>query len=115
MSFARSVVEIVDDLIAAYLGDGTHAAALGQILTQQPVEIFIAAAFPGVVRRREVNLDREALFESSVVVELGAVVEGDGLELSAVTADGSCGRSRNVLHLACLQLLDDRVAGLALN
>jgi limonene-1,2-epoxide hydrolase len=34
MSFAWSVVEIVGDLIAARLGNGPHAAALGQVLTQ---------------------------------------------------------------------------------
>ena len=81
MSFSWSVVQIGGDVIATCLGHGAHAASLGQVLAQQSIEVLVAAALPGVVRRGEVNLDREALFESGVVVELSAVVEGDGLKL----------------------------------
>ena len=68
---------------------------------------------PVAFQRSMINLDREALFESGVGVELGAVVERDRLELWAVAADGAGRRSRHLVHLAHPELLDDRVSGLA--
>ena len=56
-----------------------------------------------------------ALFEQRKIVELGAVVKGDGLESAAVSPDGPGGRARNFGLVASAQLLDDRVAGLALH
>ena len=61
----------------------------------------------------EVDLERKALLEACVVVELGAVVEGDGLEVAAVTADGAGGGVRDLVHGAGLEFLDDGVAGFA--
>ena len=61
----------------------------------------------------EVDLEWKALLEAGVVVELGAVVEGEGLEVAAVTSDGAGGGVRDFVHGPGLELLDDGVAGLA--
>src|SRR5437660_6798733 len=66
-----------------------------------------------MIRRGEVDLQREALFEQCVVVKFGAVVERERLELAAVTANGARRRLRYRVLVARGQLLDDRVAGLA--
>src|SRR5258706_7222543 len=68
-----------------------------------------------MIRRGEVDFDRETFLEASVVVKLGAVVERDRLELCAMTANGSRCRSCHFVHLACPELFDDRVSGLALD
>ena len=73
-------------MIALHLRDAAHANAFGQILSQQAVEVLVTAAFPRVIRRGEVDLQREALFEQCVVVEFGAVVERERLELAAMIA-----------------------------
>ena len=107
------MVEIVGDVIALRLRHPAHASAFGQILSQQAVEVLVAAAFPCVIRRGEVDLEREALFEQGVVVKFGAVVERERLKLAAMTADGARCRLRYRVLVARTQLLDDRVAGLA--
>ena len=54
--------------------------AFGQVLSDQSVGVFVGAAFPGVVGRGEVAGGSAVLLKFLVVVELGAVVEGDGVE-----------------------------------
>ena len=87
-SFARPVVQVVGDVIALGLREGAQASSLGQVLSKQAVEVLVAASLPRVIRRGEVDLHREALFEQPVVMELGAVVKGDCLEVPLVFLDG---------------------------
>ena len=115
MSLSRSVVEIVGDVIALCLGDMAHAGASWQILSQQSVEVFIAAALPGVIRRGEVHGEWEALFEERVIVKLRAIVQREALEVVAMTANRAGGRVRHFVLGAAAQLFDNRVAGLALD
>jgi len=112
-SFPWSVVQVVDDVVALGLRDQAHARALGQVLSHQAVEAFVALSFPRVVRRGEVDLHWEALFEQSVVMELGAVVEGDRLEQPAVLSERAGRRTRDLVLGARLELHHDRVSGLA--
>src|SRR3954468_24112063 len=86
-SLARPVVQVFGDVVALSLCDRTHASALGQVLSKQAIEVLVATSLPRVVRRGEVNLHWEALFEQPVVMELGPVVEGDRLEAPAVLSD----------------------------
>jgi hypothetical protein len=108
-SFAWPVVQVIDDVVALGLRYRAHAGALGQVLSDQAVEVLVAASLPRVVRRGEVDRHREARFEQAVVTELGAVVEGDRLEHAAVPSDGSGCRSRDFVLGARFQLLDDGV------
>ena len=105
MSLSWSVVEIVGDLVASGLGDGSKAGAAWQVLTKQPVEILVATALPRVIRRGEVDLDRKTLLEDGVVVKLGAVVEGEGLEVATVLADRSGGGASHLASIASPKLL----------
>ena len=114
-SLPWSVVQVVDDVVALGLRDQAHARALGQVLSHQAVEAFVALSFPRVVRRGEVDLHWEALFEQSVVMELGAVVEGDRLEQPAVLSERAGRRTRDLVLGARLELHHDRVSGLALH
>ena len=66
-----------------------------------------------MIGRGEVDLEGKALLEAGVVVELGAIVESDGLEVAAVTADSAGGGVRDFVHGAGFELLDDGVAGFA--
>src|SRR6266480_5832157 len=68
-----------------------------------------------MIRRGEVDLDWEALLEKCVVVELGAIVERERVEVAAVATNRTRGSSRHLLLSACAQLFDDCVAGLTLD
>ena len=107
------MVEIVGDLIALRLRHIAHADALGKVLSQQAVEVFVAATLPRVVRRGEIDLHRELPFECDVVVKLGAVIERERLEVAAVPTDGAGSRSRDLIGVAGGQLFDDRETGFA--
>jgi hypothetical protein len=61
------------------LSECRHAGAFGYVLTDQAVGVFIGAALPRVMGRREVERDAGRALELGVVVELCAVVGGDGL------------------------------------
>jgi hypothetical protein len=92
-------------VIASRLRDAAHAHAFGQILSEQAVEVLVAAALPRVVWSCEVHLQRKALLEQRIVMELGTVVEGKGLELAAVLADCARRRARYGKLVAGGQLL----------
>ena len=89
MPLSWPAVQIVADLVALSLSHRAHARSLRKVLPEQPVEVLVAASLPRVVRRCEVDLHREALFELGVVVELGAVVKCDCPEVPAVFAQRS--------------------------
>ena len=65
---------------AGLLSDAGHAAAFGEVLPQQAVEVLVAAALPGAMGIGEVASDACSVFQCPVAVELGAVVPGDGPE-----------------------------------
>lgn len=63
-----------------------HARTLGEILANEAVGVLVAAALPGVVGRSKVAPQRATTFQTLVVMELSAVVEGDRLEPAWVLA-----------------------------
>ena len=65
------------DPIAVVLRQVRHALFLRQVLAKEPVGVFIGAAFPRMVRRREVEAGAGALLDRGVAVELGPVVRRD--------------------------------------
>ena len=78
VALAWSSIELVRDAIAVGLREVLHADALREVLPNQAVHVLVRAAFPGVMRCGEVELDRQARFEGFVTVELGAIVRRDG-------------------------------------
>ena len=74
---ARPVVEFGCDVVAVPLGEITEMNALGQILAEEAIGVFVGAAFPGVVRSGEVDLRAECAFQLFIAVELRPVIRSD--------------------------------------
>src|SRR6266511_2982815 len=68
---ARPAIEFRRDPIAIMLGEVGHALALGEILAHEAVGVLIGAAFPRVMRSREVEARGGGSLEPGVVVEFG--------------------------------------------
>ena len=75
-SFSGSVIDSVFDHSQLLIGHGFHAAFLGDVLAQQSVEVFIAAALPTAIRIGKVGLDAQGLIGGLVIRKLFAVVHG---------------------------------------
>ena len=74
------MVELGGEGGALALGEGGEMGALGQVLAEEPVGIFVRAAFPGMVRRGEIDRGVQPTFERLVHVELTAVIRRDGVD-----------------------------------
>src|SRR6266511_1606666 len=83
----RPAVQFRSDPIAIVLGEVGHALALGEILAEQAIGVFVGAAFPRMVRRGEVETYRRRSLEPGGVVEFGAVIDGDGLHGMGLRGD----------------------------
>jgi hypothetical protein len=114
-SFSRPHIQLTSHLIAIGLGNRAHTHALGEVLPQESVEVFVGASLPRMVGRGEIAFDGVNHFNDPVVVELRSVVEGDGLEPAAVLRDGHHSGFVGLGHAAARELLDNGKAGLALH
>src|SRR4029077_4912307 len=113
--FTRPVVKRASDGVAALLRERGHAGAFGHVLADQAVGVFIGAALPRVMRRREVERDARGALELYVVVELGAVVGGDGFESLWMTADETQRTAIRMFFRSRSELADREVASLAID
>jgi hypothetical protein len=57
-----------------FIGHGFHAGFFGDVLTQQAIEIFVAAALPAVLRIGKESLNAQGLVDTLMVRKLLAVV-----------------------------------------
>lgn len=64
-----------------------HRATFRQVLPNQTVRVLVGSAFPGMIGRGEVEGDTGGAFDFVIAVELGAVVDGDGLEEASLLAN----------------------------
>jgi hypothetical protein len=64
-----------------------HRRALRDVLANQAVGVLVRATFPGVVGVGKVEGGAGGLLDVAVAVELGAIVDGDGLEQVRMRAD----------------------------
>lgn len=87
MALARSVVEAQCDFVAPSLAEVLHGAALGDVLSNEAVRVFVGAALPGVIRRGEVKEGAGGLLNVLVSVKLGSVVDSDRFEQVRVRSD----------------------------
>ena len=60
-TFLRARVQPMGDGVQVPLGVARQVRALGQVLAQQPVRVFIGAALPGAIRIGKEDLDGEPL------------------------------------------------------
>ncbi len=64
-----------------------------------------------MIRGGEIELDSGSFFDRFVVVELGAVVERDGVEAGFELADGYGHSARGLGHVSRFEFLDDEKSG----
>lgn len=114
-SFPWSLVELTSDGAALGLCQVPQAGSFGSVLADEAIEVFVAAPLPGMVGGGEVAGKLEALFEQGVVVELGAIVEGDGFELVGLPGDDPGEGPGNLVLGSGAELSDEGVAALALD
>ena len=114
VAFPGAGVEVAGDLVAHSLRQVSHAGSFWKVLSDQAVRILVRASLPGVIRGGEVERDRGATFDFTVVVKFGAVVGGDGLEGCAVSLDQLDGSRIYRYGSSTRKLADDHQAGLAL-
>ena len=74
--FSGSFVELPGDVAELGLAEGGEIDAVGQVLAQEPVGVFVGAALPGAVRIAEVDFDIGRQGEASVVSKFFAAVPG---------------------------------------
>lgn len=61
--------------------------SLGQVLPDQSIGVLIQTSLPGVMRCRKVECGVGSGFDLFVLMELGAVIRGDGANWSRLLLD----------------------------
>ena len=77
-TFPRARVQPMGDGVQLTLGVARQVRALGQVLAQQPVRVFIGAALPGAIRIGEEDLDGEPLGQLLVLGPLVSSIVRQG-------------------------------------
>jgi hypothetical protein len=108
-----AMVELEGEGGALALGERGERGALGQILPEQPVGVFISPAFPSVVRRGEVDRGAQAPLERFIHMELGAVVGRDGADQMRFVAQDVGGAPQGLLGPDAWDLTDAHEATFA--
>lgn len=80
---ARSAIEKLGDIVEMGLADARQIRSLGQVLAQQAVEVFVAAALLGRVRRGEVAGGVQGDIDQAMLSKLAAVVPRERVDAPA--------------------------------
>jgi len=73
---SRSGIEAMGDGVQLALGVARQVGALGQILAQQPIRVFVGAALPRAVRIGKEDSDREPVRQAFVLSHLFSPIVG---------------------------------------
>ena len=101
--FARPVVEPLSDDVEVVLGVCAEVGSLGEILSDEAVGVFVAAALPGAVGIGEPDLDAGILGELSMSGHFGTAIicerfaHGHGHVIKGGLEGGSCGDRKSVV------------------
>ena len=79
MNLTRSVVELPGDGVEVILGEPGQVSAFGQVLAQEPVGVFVAAALPGAMRVRKEHRYAGHVGQALMLTHLLALVIGQRL------------------------------------
>jgi hypothetical protein len=75
---SRAAVEFGGDGVERGLVELAEVAALGKVLAEQPIGVFVGAALPGAARVAEIDLHARVDGELGVLGHLLAVIPGEG-------------------------------------
>ena len=78
-ALTRAHIQLQGNGIQLFLAVSRQVRALGQVLADQAVDVFVAAALPGAVRVAEVDRDAGSLGDLGVLRHLSAPVVGHAL------------------------------------
>jgi len=95
------------------LSELCHTLALGEILSEQSVGVLAGPPLPCVVGSGEVESSPGHLFDGGVVMELGAIVGGDGVDRSWLGLDQALCPCSDLCRPSDGELADGQVSGLA--
>jgi hypothetical protein len=87
----------------------SDALLLGQVLAEKAVGVLAGAAFPRVVRSREVEAGAGRGLDRFVAMELGAVVDGDGTDASLGASNQADGPMVGGLGVPSLELTEQEM------
>ena len=87
MALAWPVVQLQSDLSAAGLREVLHGGAFGDVLSNEPVRVLVGATLPRMIWSGEVEGRVGGALDVTIAVELGPVVDSDGLEQVPLRAD----------------------------
>ena len=110
-----AAIQFRRDPIAVVLGEVGHALSLGQILPDQTIRVFVGAALPRMMQRREIEASAGGPLELGVLVELRAIVDRDRAHGMELRADELAGPSIHGRAHAPIELAEEQKARLALD
>ncbi len=102
-------------MVAVPLGEMRQAGSLRGVLSDEAVGVLIGAALPGAVGSGEEEIGTSGCFDRPVSVELGAIVDGDGADMSSGVVDELDGGSVGGHDGSGLEFANHDVAGLAVD
>lgn len=78
---SRPVIGLLGNFAAFVLSERFEARGFGQVLPDQSVGILVGPSLPRVIGRSEVESYAGFELDVGILMELGAVVEGDGTKV----------------------------------
>jgi hypothetical protein len=107
MALPRPGVEPLSECVAVGLSNVAHRNTLGDVLSDEAIEVLVATTLPGMVGGGEVAFGQELLLQHLVVVEFCSIVESNGLKTGLVLPNGSSGCLGDCWRGSRGKLLDD--------
>jgi hypothetical protein len=111
-AFSWPLVQLLREAVAVVLSELCHALPLGEILSEQSVGVLAGPPLPCVVGSGEVESSPGHLLDGGVVMELGAIVGGDGVDRSWLGLDQALCPCIDLCRPSDGELADGEVSGL---
>jgi len=100
--FSASSIEFPADTVELFLGEQGEIGRFGEVLSDEAVDVFADASFPGSMRMSEIDSDSSTFGERLMFAHLAALVKGHGeahLSLKAFEDAGKGPRYRGGLAI----------------